>query len=431
MPQLRPIPAITYSLARGRDLSSRLSPPYDVLDEKPKQALLKKDRHNIVAIDLPVTPPKTVGPDSAYQQAAATLGDWLDQGVLTRADQPAIFAYEQVYTVGGQTLRRRGLFANLQVEPFNRPGGGIFRHEHTIRGGVDDRSKLTKATRCQLSPVFGIFSDPQAAVTRWLGDYFENREPDFFGTTKTDGTEHRCWQVTDAALIGQLEAFFLKKNVFIADGHHRYTTALNYHKQHPQGTAGTCLFVLVAREDPGMIVLPTHRVIGGLHDFSIDKLTQVIEPRQDVNLYPADQSAKQLDDLLESLPNHGHHGMGLYDPATEQVFLLTTTRDPLAPILPDMPEVWRYLDVAIVQHLLVEQLLMPHFASQGVEYKYTADLAELRQLATAAPGRVGVIVQATALESVCDVSLAGQVMPPKSTYFYPKLATGLVINPLS
>ncbi len=295
MPELQPIHAIRFNTADS-DISTKIAPPYDVLDEGPKQALLSKDPHNIVKIDLPVTPPKTVGPDEAYNQAGQTMRQWLDEGVLKRDASPALFPYEQVYTVNGKTLRRRGLFAALKAEEFNRKGGGIHRHELTIKGGVNDRTKLMYATESQLSPVFGIFSDPNGEVVESLSDCFTGREPDFHGKTPDDQVEHRVWVVKDEATIKQLQAFFQNTDVFIADGHHRYTTALEYAKQHPgKAQASNCLFVLVASEDPGMIVLPTHRIVCGLRDFSMDKLKDAVAQRDDVQLIPAEENADQLE----------------------------------------------------------------------------------------------------------------------------------------
>ncbi len=431
MPKLMPFAALRFATDDG-DVTTTIAPPYDVLDEGPKRKLLERDEHNIVEIDLPVTPPKTVGPDAAYRDAGNTLRRWIEQGLLVRDPAPAVYAYEQAYTTDGTDHRRRGLFATLGVEPFNRPGGGIWRHEKTIKAGTDDRLKLMQATAAQLSPIFGVFHDPKQTVAGLIGDAF-NRAPDLHGTTDSDGVEHRVWRIDDPRTLEALQAFFAPTDVFIADGHHRYTTALNYHNAHPgQAGAEGCLFVLVAVEDPGMIVLPTHRVITDLKDFSIDKLQDVIEPRDDVFLYPAAHGPDELDPFAAALPEAGPHAMGLYDPTTNRTMVLTFDADPLAALLPDMPEVWRLLDVAVLHELFIDRLLRPHFGGEAIGYRYTADLRQMHAMAEAdAPTRLGVLMQPTPLESVTAVARADQVMPPKSTYFYPKLATGLVINPLA
>jgi uncharacterized protein (DUF1015 family) len=430
MPKLHPIHALRFATETG-DITTKIAPPYDVLDEQPKQALLQGDPHNIVAVDLPVTPPKTVGPAEAYAQAAATLEQWIDADVLRRDSKPAVYAYEQVYTVGPQTFRRRGLFCGLGVEEFNQPHG-IWRHEHTIKAGTDDRMLLMKATRCQLSPIFGVFHDEQGEVVELLADAF-NREPDFQGTTGNDNVEHRCWVIDQSERIAALAGLFAERDVFIADGHHRYTTALNYSKDHPdRPAAGTCLFVLVAIEDPGMIVLPTHRVLTGLQECTLEKLQEAVANRDNLQLTETDYEPAPATALGNALPEAGDHAMGVYIPGEPKLWLLTTTGDdPLAPLLPHKPEVWRKLDVAVLHELVIDRTIRPAFGGDSVAFKYTADLDDMRAMTDAEPNeRIGIIIQATRLADVCEVSLAHEVMPPKSTYFYPKLATGLAINPL-
>lgn len=430
MPKLQPIRFIRYTTDDG-DLSTKIAPPYDVLDEDPKQHLLQRDPRNIVEIDLPVTPPKTVGPDEAYEQAGRTLRQWLEEGTLTEEPAEAIVAYEQVYTIDGQTYHRRGIFGGLTVEPFNRPDGGIWRHELTIKSGVGDRYKLMEATGAQLSPVFGVFHDPDGEVVGKIASHF-HRPPDLFGTTENDGVEHRCWIINDEATLTDLQRFFEGRNVFIADGHHRYTTALQFHEDHPElPAAERCLFVLVAIEDPGMIVLPTHRVIHGLSDFAFEDLAASIDKCEQLTLTPTDHGPSKLGELEAALPEAGPHAMGIYDPASGKTAMLTATDDdPLAGITADKPEVWRKLDLAVLHELVIERLLKPSFGGDSVAFKYTAELGAMREMAEEERGRLAVIMQPTSLEEVSGVSLADEVMPPKSTFFYPKLATGLVVNPL-
>lgn len=448
MPKLNPLTPVRYSLppqppqgdAAPPDISSKIAPPYDVLDEAPKRALLDKDPHNIVAIDLPVTPPKTVGPDEAYASAGELYRAWLAEGVLMRDDEPAVVAYEQVYKLDGQAFRRRGLFATLKVEDFNRRGGGIFRHEKTIAGGIGDRTKLMAATAAQLSPIFGIFSDAEAKVTALLDAEFNGREPDYDGTTANDGVAHRCWLVRDPQKLESIAKFFDQTDVFIADGHHRYTTALEFSQSHEQlvgrklpGADG-CLFVLVAAEDPGMIVLPTHRMVTGLSGFSMQALADAVKGRKDLRLTVTEMPREELPSLPEQLSSIGPHAMGLYSPQDKRVWTVTFSDDPLAQSHADKPEVWRKLDVAILHELLIGQVLKPWSGGQELGFKYTAEVGTLMDMlaaeAKAKRPALGVLMQPTPLESVMAVSQADEVMPSKSTYFYPKLATGLVVNPL-
>ncbi|MHC4993860.1 MAG: DUF1015 family protein [Planctomycetota bacterium] len=431
MPKLHPFNAIHYPTPENGDISELIAPPYDVLDEGPKADLLSLNSHNIVKIDLPVTPPKTVGPDEAYEGAGATFRRWLDEGVLTRDEQPAMFAYEQEWVAEGQTIRRRGMFTAVGVEPFGRAGGGIHRHEMTIQGGLDDRYLLMRASQAQMSPVFSVYGDPEGAVSNILAPIFE-REPDAHAVSPHDNVKHRYWAITDEATLGAIAGAMEDVDVFIADGHHRYTTALKYAEDHADNPhAGSCLMVLVAIEDPGLIVRATHRCLCGLEDFSIDALREAIDTDGRLALTETDHGSDGTPQLFEDLPMAGAHAVGIYDPATGKTFTVKAkVEDPLSGDLPEQPRVWRELDVAVFHELLVDRIIRPRFGDDSITYKYPHQVPDLIALTHEEPGRLGVIMQATPLESVCDVSRAGGVMPPKSTFFFPKLATGIVINPL-
>lgn len=439
---IHPIRAITYDAKPGVDLLPVIAPPYDVLDEEGKAELLARNDRNIVAIDLPHLPPKTVGPDAAYELAARLLQQWLREGDLIRREIPALFAYQQTYTVDRHTYRRRGLFANLKLQRFG-PGvegrGGVFPHEQTFSGPKEDRLKLMRATRAQLSPIFGLYCDPDAQVRNLLAAVIESRDCSFFGTTTHDDVLHEVWAIEGVHEIAQLQKALAPADVFIADGHHRYNTALNYRQEltaehdampdaHP---ANYCLFVLVAMQDPGMVILPTHRVLGGMTGFSTAKLIEAAAGALKVEPFPG----RDLAALEQALPGAGQHAMGLYDPSNTDAPLAVATTvqpDPLAATHADHSDAWRQLDVAVLQHLIVERILEPAFCKppQNVTWKFPHALRAVKAETESEPGRLGVILQATPLESVRLVSQAGELMPQKSTFFYPKLATGLVMNPL-
>ena len=247
---------------------------------------------------------------------------------------------------------------------------------------------------------------------------------------------HDVWAVEDPAKIKPFTDLFDGSDIFIADGHHRYTTALNYRQQliesqgklpadHP---ANFCLFVLIAMQDPGMIVLPTHRVLGNMANYSLDAFTKASAGA--LTLTPFDGS---LDALETALPTAGRHAIGVYDSATGKSFIATTVSpDPLATTHAKMSAPWRQLDVAIVQHLYVESICQAKLTAPGasVTWKFPHTVADAKRDAHTSGYQLALILQSTPLESVRLVSEAGELMPQKSTFFYPKLATGLVINPL-
>lgn len=444
MPQIRPIPAVLYAAAKaGKDVSALIAPPYDVLDEISKPALLRQDATNIVAVDLPHLPAKAVGPDETYRKAGEQYRDWLSKGVLTRLDRPAVLLYQQTYTVGSRTFKRRGIIANVRVQDFGPAAdgaGGVHPHEQTFASAKEDRLKLMRETSAQLSPIFGLYSDPHSSIKSTLDRLIDSKPASFQGTTANDHVLHEAWIIDDHPTIAQLVGLMHGVDIYIADGHHRYTTALNYRKElearqgsslpanHP---ATGCLFVLVAMQDPGMIVLPTHRVLGGMQDFSIDRLRAVAGDKLRIERFQGSSLAA----LEQALPRAGHHALGLYSPRDPQgdMWIATTpTADPLQAMFPSRSQAWRTLDVAIVQHLLVEQLVEPAFCGgQKVAWKFPHALPEFESLSKQQSYQLGVMLQPTPLESVRLVSEAGELMPQKSTFFYPKLATGIVINPLA
>lgn len=358
MPRIQPIPAISFVPPASGDVSALIAPPYDVLDEKGKAALLAKDSHNIVAVDLPHLPAKTVGPDETYSKAGELYRAWIASGVLKKASKPALFVYQQTYTAKNQVFKRRGLIANVAVKPFGKATdglGGIHPHEQTFSGPKEDRMKLMKATKAQLSPIFGMYSDPQDQVGPLLAKVINAGKPAVYATSSGDSVLHELWPVEDQAAIAGFTAAVQAREIFIADGHHRYTTALNYKiglekelgslpEDHP---ANNCLFVLISLQDPGMIILPTHRVLGSMGKYSFEAFKKASAPY----LKLAPFAGKSLSEFELALPKAGPHAIGLYDPRNPgQTMWIATTldADPLKESHSTMSNAWRQLDVAIV-----------------------------------------------------------------------------------
>jgi uncharacterized protein (DUF1015 family) len=442
MPKIQPIPAISFSAPATGDLSTLIAPPYDVLDEKSKAALLAKNPHNIVAVDLPHLPAKTVGPDSTYNSAGDLYRAWLAQGILKKASKPALFVYQQTYTAKNQTFKRRGLITNVAVKPFGKSEdslGGIHPHEQTFSGPKEDRMKLMKATKAQLSPIFGMYSDPSDQVGPLLAQVINAGKSSVYATSRGDNVLHEIWPVEDEKTIALFTAAIQGRELFIADGHHRYTTALNYKnnleqelKSLPDGhPANHCLFVLISLQDPGMIILPTHRVLGSMAKYSLDAFKKASAPYLKITPF----AGKSLTELELALPKAGPHAIGLYDPRNpSQTMSIATTLDPdpLKASHADKSSAWRQLDVAIVQHIYVEKICQGELADPGqsVSWKFPHTAEEFDRDTRSEGYQLGLMVQPTPLDSVRLVSEAAELMPQKSTFFYPKLATGLVINPL-
>lgn len=433
MAQIRPFRGVHFANRGGHDISKLIAPPYDVLGEQDRANLQAKDPHNIVTIDLPHVPPKSAGPDALYDKANITLQSWLKSGVLERDARPALYPYTQSYEHGGRTFHRRGLIALVRLSPFGE--GHVVPHEKTHAGAIEDRMKLMQYTGMQLSPIFGLFSDQRNEVTGML--YHDLSQPEF--TATLDGIRNDLWSVTDAEVENRVIDWMKHKPVYIADGHHRYTTALQYQKRVEQENGGAplppthpanyCMFVLVGMQDDGLLILPTHRLIGRLGTFDINAFRQRVAGTFDVldsNLSPA-----QLPTVVEMLEHEPAHSFGLYDGRAKKLYMLRLkSPDVLGELEPNQSDAWRQLDVAILQRYLLDEVLQRHFAAQGLIKGYTHDAGTIPSQVDGTNYQIAMILKATPLHALEELGKHGEVMPQKSTFFYPKLATGMMMYPL-
>ena len=436
MAHIRPFAGIHYARERGSaDVSNFIAPPYDVLDEKGKAALQARHANNIVTVDLPHLPPKTVGPDAAYDRANTTLQAWLKAGVLRRDARPALYPYSQSFEHNGRRVHRRGFVCLVRLSPFGQ--GQVVPHEKTYANPIEDRLKLMRSTGMQLSPIFGLYADSRNEVARLL--YQNLGRPESTGTL--DGVKHDLWSVIDAEVENQVVDLLGTKSVYIADGHHRYTTALQYQKEAEQQNGGRplpaahpanwCMFVLVGMQDDGLLILPTHRLIGGLEGFDPDGFAFAVRDTFDVVKTPL--GPDHVDEFVNNvLPAQPAHTFGLYDGREKRVYQLTLKNpDVLADLEPERSDAWRRLDVAILQRYLLDEVLQPRFAGgRELAKGYTADPFEIAPKVDGGQYQVALMLKSTPLGALEQLAQRDEVMPQKSTFFYPKLATGMVINPL-
>ncbi len=434
MPQIRPFAAVQFGKQLGPDWSDLVAPPFDVLDETSKAALSAKHANNIVTVDLPYLPPKAVGPDEVYARADVTLKSWLAAGILAKPTRQAVYPYTQSFDHNGRTYHRRGFFAAVKITPFGT--GQVVPHEQTYREAIEDRLKLTRATGHQLSPIFGLYSDTRHEVAHKLYENLGRPEH----TATVDGVRNDLWSVTDSDVERAVIDFVGRKPVYIADGHHRYTTALTYlgelEAKHggplpPTHPANYCMFCLVGMQDDGLLILPTHRLIGGIEPFDMAAFTEAVAAAFDVvhlDVPPAGLP-HWVDVTLPMLPAHT---FGLYDGRTGRLYQLTCRNpDVLAAAEPDHSDAWRRLDVAILQRYLLDGVIGPRFAAGGeAKRQYTADASEVVARTDGTTNQIALLLKATPLGALEQLAIHGEVMPAKSTYFYPKLMTGMCLYSL-
>jgi len=413
------------------DVSGHIAPPYDILSAQQKQALLDVCSLNVVAIDLPHVPPKDAGPDEVYARAAKQLAQWQTAGVLIRDNKPSIYVYDQTYTWAGRSYTRRAILAGVWATRLGADQD-IVPHEHTFAGPKADRLKLTRATRMQLSPILGFCHDPSGEVASLLASR-TSREPDAWGELASVG--EKLWVVSEQAVIDHLAAALAETPAFIADGHHRYTTAMNYRdelkaagKIDDDHEANFVLFALVERDCEGLLVLPTHRLVDGLSGgFSLDKLCEAAEG---FKWQEVDSAGADLSDADSFLARYGEHAMAFAagDGGKLRIGRLID-EEVMESAVPDHCRAWRELDVAILQTLIMDGALKP-FKTGKTEVSYTPDGNEALEAVRSGKAQLAVVMQGTPASAVEAVALAGEVMPHKSTYFYPKLSTGMVLKPL-
>jgi uncharacterized protein (DUF1015 family) len=430
--QIRPFKGVHFSRRRGSDISALIAPPYDVLTEADRSKLQAKDLHNIVSVDLPHVPPKSAGPDEVYDKANINLQAWLKSGILEKDARPALYPYAQSYEHAGRTFHRRGFIALVRLSPFGE--GQVVPHEATYAGAIEDRMKLMQATGMQLSPIFGLFNDPRNEVTGML--YHDVGKPELSGTI--DGVKSDLWSVIDAEVENRVIDAMKHKPVYIADGHHRYTTALQFQNQAalesggklpPNHPANFCMFVLVGMQDDGLLILPTHRLLGGLGAFDIGAFTKAVSRTFDVIEYPA--LSGRLAEAADGLQHEPPHTFALYDGKTKKLYHLRLKNlDVLKPLEPGRSDAWRQLDVAILQRYLLDEVLQRKFTAGNLLKGYTPDASTIAGQVDGNGYQIAIILRPTPLHALEELGKHGEVMPQKSTYFFPKLATGMVMYPL-
>lgn len=428
MAQVQPFRAIRYARP---EVTHFIAPPYDVLTQADKDDLLRKEEHNIVAIDLPHMPPKSAGPDAVYDRAAGDLTSWLDIHTLARDETPAIYAYHQTYELGGETLTRKKFFARLRLEPFGT--GHVFPHEQTFGGPKEDRLKLTTATRCNLSPIFGLYPDEQNEIAALIDGAIK---PDSDQQGMLGGVHNKLWAITDATVIAAIKGKMADKPIFIADGHHRYGTALNFRQKQidecgepaADDPINFVLAVLGGMEDPGATIQPYFRTIANLPNVTPGDLHAALSQEFE---WKATEKPTDADELARLLAGTGPQAIAFYFGRGQACATIVPKReDLLRDYEASRKPAWRKLPYAILHRYILDEVVGPRF-NNGMPptVHYLKSMEEAMRDAEACNG-IAVLMPATTMTQLRDICTAGELMPQKSTYFYPKLATGMVINPL-
>ena len=423
MAELRPFRPLRYDPARVGDLAAVVAPPYDVISPEARDALYARSDFNVVRLILN----RSTDP---YSDAADTLRQWRRDGVLVRDRQAAVGFHVETFTLpDGSTRRREGVLGIVRVESFD--SGCIRPHERTFASPKEDRMRLLRACRTNLSPIFGLLAQPPSAIDPARAAAAQ-RAPDVQVCDDT-GVEHRLWLLTDAAVTGALSAAIADEPVIIADGHHRYETALAYAEHcraegavDANAPSNFVLMYLTSMRDPGLVILPTHRVFAA----GIDPAALLAQVRQHfaVEAFPRTAVADFRARLHAAT---GHEQVGLVLSGRDELFVVTLDNDALAArYAASVAPVVRRLDVTVLDTVVLRGLLDIDCVAAGQDGRLLYTHADEAAISAVEKGaQAAFLMNAPRIDDVQAVCSAGQTMPQKSTYFYPKLLTGLVFHP--
>ena len=457
MPVIQAFRGIRYDLGHVGSLSNVVAPPYDVIDAELQRALYDRHPANVVRLILNRDEPGDDEHNNRYTRASRLFRRWQRDRILFAESDPAVYAYHQEFTDGGTTYTRRGFMCRVRLERFGE--GSIFPHEETHGAAKADRLKLWSACRANLSQIFGLYPDDENHAQRIL-------EAKTSGVAPLEAIDHlsiihRIWPVTDVSTITAIAGAMGDRPVFIADGHHRYETALTLRDQiaaelaqrgtqlSPEHPANYILMMLVSMSDAGMLVLPTHRLFRGLAPITAGQLRERLGDC--FNCESAGGGPDRARSLWEEIEMEGVQStLGLYTAADEQWTVARLTqagKQKMAQIAAEHSTDWQGLGVSILHRLIMESLLAGHplGGSSLPAPKYVRGIDEVvhslrhgddagrdatGQTGTGGRFELAALVMPATVDHIRAISSQGERMPAKSTYFYPKLLSGLVINPL-
>ncbi len=418
-----------YDLARVGTLSDVVAPPYDVIDPALQQALYDRSPHNAIRLILNKESPSDTAHDNRYTRAAQTLRDWTRDGILAQDSARSIYVYRQEFEVEGKRYARKGFMARVRLEKFG--AGRIYPHEETMSGPKADRLKLFHATNMNLSQIFGLYPDEAGEIQTALDAAIARALP--IQATDHLGVVSKLWPIADQHVHNAVSRILSPKPVFIADGHHRYETALRYLEEKQQAgdvpnaeaPANFVLMMLVSMHDPGLVILPTHRLVSGLGSLSAPQLRTMLGAHFDLEV------AGSARDAWESIEADGSQDLLGFGTVADGVWMTGRFRSPqlMAQLASEHSQDWQSLAVAVLQRVVLEKLL-PEAGKKEPKIQYVHLLKEVDDVVAAKQCELAVLVPPATMGHVESIAGNLEKMPPKSTYFYPKLLTGLVFHSL-
>ena len=438
MATIAPLRGIIYNQAKAGKLGALVCPPYDIISSAEQQDLYRENPYNVIRLEYGLASPGDTEEDSRYTRAAAAFAEWTRTNILKQDKDPAFYIYEMEFTVGGAVKKLRGFIGRVRIEDYD--SGIVKPHETTLSGPKTDRLNLLRACKASFSQIFSIFSDPQGIVSSILGKIREKPELE---VKSSDNVVHRTWILRDRQDIEAIVREMADKQIFIADGHHRYDTALNYRNERRKaadsftGEEGyNYVSMFLARlEDPGLTILPAHRALFNLTNFNPHRFESDLNRYFNIERIDFDHKseAKDLQTILDTMAHRADssHVFGMRVKGEHSYYLLTLRNEgDLDALLPAKSPAYRRLDVSILHHLIIDRLLGIKMETHklGLNIEYIKDAEEADKRVHNGDVELVFFMNPTKVHEVQEVAAAGERMPQKATYFYPKLLTGLVMN---
>lgn len=439
MAKIIPFKGLRYNLDIVGDISSVVTPPYDIISKEEQEAFYNLNPYNSIRLELPKDYLGDYEGDK-YTRARETLDTWLNQGVLQEEENECFYIYQQEFKLQDNKIyKRTGLIGLVKLEEFDK--GIILPHENTLSKPKADRLQLMRACNANFSQVFGLYEDQDKIIPALIMDYCSQHQPSMATDKGMDDSIEKIWAVNDPQFVRQVKATIEDKKVYIADGHHRYETALAYRNElRNKNTNHTgnelynyVMMTLVEMDDPGLIILPTHRMVSGIENFDLESILEQLgeQFRIEEHTFESNKLEEKSRTIQETLRKKGLHTFVLYVGTNKSFYSLELKSMELMKALhPNRDKSYQTLDVSVLHTLILDRILgigKKELANQ--EYlEYTHSFEEGIDMVEKNKYQMTFFMSATTIRQIRDISLAKEKMPQKSTYFYPKLITGLVFN---
>ena len=424
MAEIKPFKGMRYNTFLAGKIGELCCPPYDIISEEERLGYIAENEYNVIRLELPKE-----GED-VYKTAGEVLDMWRNTGVLVHEIKPAVYIYEEEFNAYNKRSSVKGIIVRVKVEEFSK--GVILPHEFTLSKAKADRFNLMKATNCNFSQIYALYMDEEHTTLKTI-DRLSDRKPDQ-KFTDNDHVTHKLWIITDEKVIEKLVNDFADRKLYIADGHHRYETALNYRNYcrengiskegDPQDYQ---MMYLVDMQHPGLVVFPTHRMVRDLESFDKDEVLKGCEEYFDIKKFT---SVGNINSELAKQYKQGKKAFGFYCGKGEWYLLVLKDIEVMAKVLPDLSEASQQLDVSVLHSLILEKTMgidKENMANQ-INLTYTKFFEEAIMKVDKGEFQCSFILNPTRVTEIRDVAAAGEKMPQKSTYFYPKMITGMVMN---